>query len=358
MPKQSKKYLKSIFKKRIIKEEKILKAIKRAHKKENNLLNKLLDENCDRDYIIKRITKTMQQEIEKGINKLFPNQKIYFDIPITEEIVKSCELEDDIFVDSLKKRRYSSLNSKVNSDYNFNQDYVNDNKEITEEGIELFINEFRNIIENNEEKPETDYWIVNALSGYKNDINRIPNYSTSLCYVKNNEIYFSAVFDWYQKDVYHAIKGHGAFLNNRKIRVSQNKNLDDTIISFRIGSKGLNDNVELQKAITPLTLKIQSFTNVAIEMCFVACGKIDGCIDVAVTDILDYKIGKLIVTEAGGLVTNFAGEDFKDSSNILATNGYIHSSMQKIVKSKLLSSTIKKVFKISKSALKFFLALA
>ena len=356
-------YLKSIFRKRIIEEEKVLKVIKKAHKKEDHLLNKLFEENCDNDYIVSRITETMKTEIEKGIKKLFPNQKMYFDLPITEEVEEQNVLDDGAVIEQVKKKKFSLLGSKFKFHHHNNltenteeQDDAELDEEIKQE-TQLLIDEL-NLDIADDVAMESEYWVINALSGYKNDRNRIPNYCTSLCFVKNNEIYFSAVFDWYRRDIYHAIKGEGAFMNNRKIRVSQNKSLEDSIIAFRIGAKGLSDNVELQKAITPLALKMQSFSNVAIEMCFVASGKIDGCVDVAVTDVLNYKIGKLIVTEAGGTVTDFAGDDYRDSHNILVTNGYIHSSMQKIVKSKLLSSTIKKVFKISKTALKVFLALA
>ena len=175
--------------------------------------------------------------------------------------------------------------------------------------------------------------------------------------VKNNEICFSAVFDWYRKDVYYAVKGKGAYMNYRKIRVSQTKTMDDSIIAFRIGSRGLNDNMELQKALTPMTLTMQSFSNVAIEMCFVASGKIDGCVDVAVADLLSYKIGKLILEEAGGKVSDFSGKEFKNSNTILATNGMIHDSILRVVKSKLVSSSIKKAWKITRTALKIVTAI-
>lgn len=345
MKKKLKNFFRAIFFKKLIEEQKVIKIIKKAHRKEQNLLNRLLEENCDNEYITNKINELMKDEISEGINKLFPEQKVFFDMPIYEEenLEEEKIVTSDKFID--KKKSFFKFGKQT--------------QEIEEQPLLISdCDDYQLEYEDTQEIPkEKEYWLINALNGYKNDKNRIPNYSTSVCLVKNGQITFSAVFDWYKKDVYFAVKGKGAYMNNKKIRVSQTKTMNDSIIAFRIGSRGLNDNVELQKALTPLTLTMQSFSNVALEMCFVACGKIDGCVDVAVVDLLNYKIGKLILEEAGGKVTNFSGEEFLDSDNILATNGYVHASILKTVKSKLVSSSIKKVWKITRTALRFVTAI-
>lgn len=401
MIKKIKSYFKVLFKKKLVKEQKVLKIVLKAHRKEQILLNKLLEENCDNEYISNKINELMKDEIREGINKLFPNQKVIFDVPsfdMEEQDEKKqdvskiiAESNNNLIKQSnfgekiknfFKKFKRNSSNGIVNQinygnllEYNGNnseQNYQTDfQKEISEnvffsdykkddyKKVENFNSDYSENVDEYEdfENENQEYWLINALSGYKNDRNRISNYTTSLCLVKNNEICFSAVFDWYRKDVYYAVKGKGAYMNYRKIRVSQTKTMDDSIIAFRIGSRGLNDNMELQKALTPMTLTMQSFSNVAIEMCFVASGKIDGCVDVAVADLLSYKIGKLILEEAGGKVSDFSGKEFKNSNTILATNGMIHDSILRVVKSKLVSSSIKKAWKITRTALKIVTAI-
>ena len=355
MKKKIKYFIKSVFAKRIINEQKVFSIIKKAHRKEQKLLDSLLEKNCDYDYIAESITECMKQEILMGINAKFPGQKVYFDNVTEEETDNSQQPSTELKEESTKdKKRFEfPFFKKTKKEENSDALMLSYKEETDEQPNYLPV-----VVEEPIELPkESEYWIINPLSGYKNDKKRIPNYTTSLCLVKNGTIYMSAVFDWYRKDLYYAIKGKGAYLNNITIRSSQTDKLSDSIIAFRIGSRGLNDNVELQKALTPLTLTMQSFSNVAVEMCFVASGKIDACVDVAVSDILNYKIGKLIVEEAGGVVTDFMGKEFVDNNSILASNKNINGALLKVVNSKLVSSTIKKAWKITKTALKFIVAI-
>ena len=386
-------FIKNMLNGRIIKEQKIVKIVKQAHNKEQRLLKKLLNDCCDNDYIITQIKNLMQNEIRNGIKKHFPTHEVYFSVKEVEEdsseVInnnineqKQSEMMNNFKNDiSNKENKVINFLNKIKNNHfkhsathtpqidkkdlmliEYNQNGENRNNKILADDFEYNDNDYNSAKLNNElnevkensleEAPKGEYWIINELDGYKNDKNRIPNYTTSLCFVNDGKIKYSVVFDWYTKDIYYAIKDNGAYLNNKRIRVSQRKEIKESIIAFRNGSKGLNDNIELQKILTPLVFQMETFSNVAIQMCFVASGKVDGCVDVAVNDLLNYKIGKLIVEESGGKVTNLNGNEFKDSNNILATNNYIHSQILMAVKTRLMSSKAVKFAKIAKTAIK------
>ena len=370
MKKRIKDFVKKIFPKRIIEEQRVLKVVQRAHHSEQALYNRLIEENCDNDYIADQINELMKNKILEGIKKLYPDQKVYFAIPPDEETevqydVDSAEEdttnEEEQTKEKPKKKKFFNFHKKK-EETTQEQDEI---KQLTYSGEyddmpteqssgdlekDFYEGSDGKILMIQREPKDKIYWIINALSGYRNDKHRIPNQSTSLCLVKEGQVYFSAVFDWYEKNFYYAVKGQGAYMNGKKIRVSQTEALDKSIIAFRIGSRGLSDNIELQKALTPLTLSMQSFCNVAIEMCQVASGKIDGCVDVAVSDLLNYKF-------SNDKTIRFFSTNFEDSNNIIVTNGIIHSKVIATVRSKLVSSSLKKVWKITKTAIKLVTAI-
>ncbi|MDI6859602.1 MAG: bifunctional fructose-bisphosphatase/inositol-phosphate phosphatase [Methanocellales archaeon] len=171
------------------------------------------------------------------------------------------------------------------------------------------------------EKPELTI-VLDPLDGTHNAIHGIPFYSFSMAICGNDlsQIYYGYVRDLVTGDVYMAEKTRGAFLNGRKIRVSET--MDEYCVS-------VNDHITLDK-----NCKIRLLGSAALELCYVASHKLDALIDnrgyLRVTDI---SAGKLIVEEAGGIVTDCMGMplklplDVRQKIRIIASNGRIHEKL-------------------------------
>jgi myo-inositol-1(or 4)-monophosphatase len=164
--------------------------------------------------------------------------------------------------------------------------------------------------------------VLDPLDGTYNAIQGIPFYSFSMAICENDlsKIYYGYVRDLVTGDVYLAEKAGGAFLNGSEIHVS--KKTKGYCISA-------NDQISLDK-----NCKIRLIGSIALELCYVASHKLDAVIDnrnlLRVTDV---SAGKLIVEEAGGIVTDLMDEplklplDVKQKLSIIASNGSIHDEL-------------------------------
>ena len=151
---------------------------------------------------------------------------------------------------------------------------------------------------------------------------------------KNNEVLMGAVYDPCPDNMYFAEKGKGAFLNNKKIRVSKKKELKDVILAFNLPSneKISSDTLILLSKIYGNFRGIRNFGAAALNMCYLAEGKFDAYFTKSIK-AWDVAAAKLIVEEAGGKVTNFDGGkwELKDTQ-IIASNKNLHNQLMASLK--------------------------
>jgi myo-inositol-1(or 4)-monophosphatase len=134
--------------------------------------------------------------------------------------------------------------------------------------------------------------------------------------------------------VYSSEKGSGAFCNERKLQVSKNDDLQKSVLvtgfPYNV-SENPDHAFERFTAFLKIARAIRRLGSAALDMCYVAEGVFDGFWEVSLNP-WDMAAGKLLIEEAGGLVTNFAGEPINIySKQILATNNKVHQSMMKIL---------------------------
>ena len=186
------------------------------------------------------------------------------------------------------------------------------------------------LFKNQNKKLEKDkfYWLVEPINGLENFKRGIPIFAIIISVVKNNEILASSIFDPIRDEFYFAEKGKGAYLNGRRIRVSNRIDLKDSLISLEIKSedKILNMFFNL-KGIEKTNLRF--FLCSALSFSWVSCGKIDCFFSNNINQSV-LGCGKLILRESGGY---FSSNVTSDKTRIIAANPKIHKNLTKIINS-------------------------
>ena len=176
-------------------------------------------------------------------------------------------------------------------------------------------------------------WIVDPLDGTTNYLSKFPFFSTSIALLYEKEPILSVNFNPVTKELYFAEKGKGAFLNERKIKVSKTQTLKKAILLFGKGRKK-EEFLKFFQALKRTSRKCRTFRcwgAANLSLCYLASGRIDGFI-FAGDNPWDSVAGVLLVKEAGGKVTDFQGRDWQiETKDVVATNKKIHNSLLKII---------------------------
>ncbi|WP_373848177.1 inositol monophosphatase family protein, partial [Delftia acidovorans] len=170
----------------------------------------------------------------------------------------------------------------------------------------------------------SDYvWIIDPLDGTTNFIHGFPVYCVSIALSFKGKVEHAVVYDPSRNDLFTATRGRGAYLNDRRIRVSKRIQLKDSLIStgfpFRRGDN-FKQYMNMLGDVMQETAGVRRPGAAALDLAYVAAGFADGFFESGL-QIWDVAAGSLLVTEAGGLVGNFTGEaDFLEQKECLAGN--------------------------------------
>ncbi|MEO0293374.1 MAG: inositol monophosphatase family protein [candidate division WOR-3 bacterium] len=177
-------------------------------------------------------------------------------------------------------------------------------------------------------------FIIDPLDGTNNFSFGIPIFSVSIAYQLEGKLKIGVVYDPIHKELFHATKDGGAFLNGKPIRVSERLKLEESILATGfpyIKIREEDSNIPEFNALLMKSRCIRRLGSAALDLCYVACGRFDGYWEKHLK-IWDISAGGLIVEEAGGKVTNFYKESWNyKNSDIIASNGKIHDKMKEII---------------------------
>ena len=177
----------------------------------------------------------------------------------------------------------------------------------------------------------SDYvWIIDPLDGTTNFIHGFPVYCVSIAMAFKGKIEHAVVYDPTRNDLFTATRGRGAFMNDRRIRVSKRTQLKDCLIStgfpFRPGDNFKNY-MAMMADLMPRTAGLRRPGAAALDLAYVAAGFADGFFESGLSS-WDVAAGSLLVTEAGGLIGNFTGEaDFLEQKECLAASPRIYGQL-------------------------------
>ena len=177
---------------------------------------------------------------------------------------------------------------------------------------------------------KTHRWIVDPLDGTTNFLHGIPVFAISIGLERDGEIVCGLIYNPILDELYTAERGQGAFVNNRRLRVANRKNLADSLISTGIPHRGRAGHERFLaecKALMGSTSGLRRTGSAAIDLAWVAAGRFDGFLE---RDLKpwDMAAGIILVREAGGYVSDVAGAQkmFADGS-IIAGNQAIHRAL-------------------------------
>ena len=153
-------------------------------------------------------------------------------------------------------------------------------------------------------------WIIDPLDGTTNFLHGFPVYAVSIALAHRGQVQQAVVYDPTRNDLFYASKGRGAFLNDKRLRVSKRTRLQESLIGtgfpFRKGDN-FKRYVEMFEQVMQHCAGVRRPGAAALDLCYVAAGWYDGFFETGLS-AWDVAAGSLIITEAGGLVGNFTGE--------------------------------------------------
>ena len=181
----------------------------------------------------------------------------------------------------------------------------------------------------------SDYvWIIDPLDGTTNFIHGFPQYAVSIALAFKGKVEQAVVYDPARNDLFYATKGRGAFMNDKRLRVSKRIRLADALIGtgfpFRKGDN-FKRYMKIFEELMPLCAGLRRPGAAALDLCYVAAGWYDAFFETGLHP-WDVAAGSLIVTEAGGLVGNFTGEaDFLYQREVLAGSPKVYAQLVPIL---------------------------
>jgi myo-inositol-1(or 4)-monophosphatase len=177
---------------------------------------------------------------------------------------------------------------------------------------------------NSGEQKNHDYqWIIDPLDGTTNFLHGNPQFSVSIALKHKDKLEQAVIYDPLRDELYTASRGKGAFLNNRRIRVSKLMTLEGALLGtgfpFKM-QKHLDTYLDTFKALFAYASDIRRPGSAALDLAYLAAGRLDGFWELGLQK-WDMAAGVLLIQEAGGLVSDFSGgSEYMNTGNIVAGN--------------------------------------
>lgn len=174
-------------------------------------------------------------------------------------------------------------------------------------------------------------WVLDPLDGTTNFAHTLPNFVCSLACYRGQEALVAAVYDPSRDELFSARKGEGAFLNGARIQVDPAAELRESLVSTNLMWDMRGDRFHNLPGLQELGRNVRGIRSLgaaALELAYVACGRISGFVQYRLGP-WDFGAGALLVTEAGGKVSRLDGSplDITQKGGVVASNGRIHEAM-------------------------------
>ena len=178
-------------------------------------------------------------------------------------------------------------------------------------------------------------WVVDPLDGTTNFIHQFPPYCVSIALCRGHEIQLGVVYEVTAGECYYAWQGGGAWQDGRRLHVSSHP-VGDALLCLQLPYNSDAYRPVIHRLIDSFygrAASVRMMGSAAMALCYVAAGRLDGYVEKYIGQ-WDFMAGALIVSEAGGRVTDYDGKaDFTQGNSVVATNGVIHQDMLEEVKS-------------------------
>lgn len=174
-------------------------------------------------------------------------------------------------------------------------------------------------------------WIIDPLDGTTNFLHGFPQFAVSIALQHKDKLTQAVIYDPLRQELFTASRGHGAYMNDRRIRVSKRKSLAGALLGtgfpFREEAR-FEQYLETFRALAPLTAGIRRAGAASLDLAYVACGRLDGFWEFGLKP-WDVAAGALLIEEAGGIIQSLDGDrDYLTSGNIITGNPSLLDEMR------------------------------
>ena len=222
-------------------------------------------------------------------------------------MIKACEKASKILIRDFGEVEKLQVSKKGPSDFVTNSDLKTE-KIIMEELAKgrpdySIISEENGVKENKDNK---NTWIIDPIDGTVNFLHGIPHFATSIALKHENEIISGLIFDPIKDEMFYAEKNNGAYLNNKRIRVSKKNNIQECLFA----TSG--------KVDKKIEFSYRKSGSAALDLAYIACGRYDGYFQKNL-HLWDIAAGLILVEEAGGVINKF-DLNFRKDIKIIASS--------------------------------------
>jgi myo-inositol-1(or 4)-monophosphatase len=192
-----------------------------------------------------------------------------------------------------------------------------------------------------EETPNKRLWIIDPLDGTTNYAHGFPAAAVSIGFSDHGSVKAGGVYDPFRKELFLARRGHGAFVNGRRLRVSAAPSISKALLVTGFPydrAERAEFYCKFFAEFMKLSHDVRRMGSASLDLCWLAAGRTDGYWEFGLKP-WDVAAGSLILEEAGGKVTDFKGRpwpvDAAMGSQTLATNGLLHAAMLRVIRKRL-----------------------
>ncbi|MEM1413221.1 MAG: inositol monophosphatase family protein [Pseudomonadota bacterium] len=177
-------------------------------------------------------------------------------------------------------------------------------------------------------------WVVDPLDGTSNYLHGIPHFAVSIAYKVRGRTEHGVIYDPLRDELFTTSRGVGAFLNSQRIRVSERKQLDTAILATAFPFRERHSMPLYTKVFSAVYRKVEDIRrtgSAALDLAWTAAGRFDGYFELGLKP-WDVAAGALLVREAGGVVSDFAGEDdFERTGSVLAAPYKLTTPLRQLI---------------------------
>jgi myo-inositol-1(or 4)-monophosphatase len=175
-------------------------------------------------------------------------------------------------------------------------------------------------------------WVIDPIDGTTNFVHQQINFSVSIAVYHKGEGLIGAVYDPSRDELFYAVKGEGAYLNDRPLHLDRSVSLEEALLCTSVFWNERAEQMGIDRIVKKLAGKVRGMRllgSAALEMSYVAAGRLDGYVSLSL-NAWDFGAGKIIVEEAGGRVTTMMGTPlpFDQKSSVMACNPAFYEELQ------------------------------
>ncbi|MBY0431382.1 MAG: inositol monophosphatase [Rhodospirillales bacterium] len=178
-------------------------------------------------------------------------------------------------------------------------------------------------------------WVIDPLDGTTNFLHSIPYVSVSIGLERDGEIIAGVIYEPLLDEMFASERGGGTFVNDRRLRVSARRKLEDAVIATGIPHRGRGDHARYLKQLSVVMgacAGVRRFGSAALDLAYVAAGRCDGFWEEGLKP-WDIAAGLLMVREAGGYVSETGGgHNMLQSGDVLAANDHLHLPLGTLIR--------------------------